>query len=189
MVGLLYLPLAYAVGLAVLDPAKGGEHVQLFLPLFAYFTYWVLAVVFNMRTAVVTAGGMTLNLRPFPIGNGQKIERDRIAVCYVRHIIEYEDGVEIENFYTAGVETKEGQQIDVFVPLETENDGNQAAYRIGEVLNSDPTVRPIPVHTVVRTSQDGTFLRQAIVWSILLLLSVAVGIVWDVMSSTRHFYF
>ena len=187
LVGLPYLALAYAVGLAVLDPAKGGEHVQLFLPLFAFFSYWALAVVFNMRTAIVTPKGMTLTLLPFPIGTGQKVQRARIALCYVRHIVEYEDGVEIENFYTAGVETNEGQQIDVFIPLDTENEANHAAYQIGAVLNAGPAERPIPVHTVMRTSHDATFVRQAIVWSILLLFAVAAGVVWDSMSSTRGF--
>ena len=118
--GILYLPLGYAVILAIVDPAKGGEGIRIFLPMFSIFTYWVLALVLNMRTAVVTPAGVSVRLLPFPIGNGQKIKRADIAVCYCRHIIEYEDGQEIENFHTAGVETKTGQQIDVYIPIETE---------------------------------------------------------------------
>jgi len=176
--GILYLPLGYAVILAIVDPAKGGEGIRIFLPMFSIFTYWVLALVLNMRTAVVTPAGVSVRLLPFPIGNGQKIKRADIAVCYCRHIIEYEDGQEIENFHTAGVETTTGQQIDVYIPIETEAESHQAAFEIGRVLNANPADRPIPVYTVIRDRHDPTFKRQALAWCGLLLVSVLIGAFW-----------
>jgi alkylated DNA nucleotide flippase Atl1 len=178
LLGLPYCALAYAVVLAVVDPAKGGEGIRLFLPLFGIFTYWVLAVTLNMRTAVVTPTGVSVRLLPFPIGNGQKIKRADIAVCYCRHIVEYEDDQEIENFYTAGVETTKGQQIDVYIPIATAAESHRAAYEIGRILNANPAERPIPVHTVVRAAHDATFLRQALAWSGILIVAVLVGAFW-----------
>jgi len=183
--GGLYAPLAYAVGLAIIDPARGGEGIRIFIPMFSIFSYWVLALVFNFRTAVVDPKGIRVTLFPFPAGNGESVKRADIRACYMRHIIEYEDGAEIENFYTAGVETRKGQQIDIYAQLDTESEASQAAYDIRDVLNANPADLPIPVHTVDRTPVDSKFARMAFIWCGLLLLAVFVGIYWEFSSGTH----
>jgi hypothetical protein len=183
--GVPFIPLAYAVGLAVIDPARGGEGIRIFLPLFAIFAYWILAIVFNFRTAVVDPKGIRVTLFPFPTGNGDSIKRPDIALCYTRHIIEYEDGVEIENFYTAGVETRDGRQIDIYAQLEAEGDASKAAYEIGDVLNAHPAECPIPVHTVLRTAVDSKFARLALIWCGLMFLAIFLGIFWESKSGTH----
>ncbi len=92
VLGLLYLPLAWAVLGAVRHPETFGQGVRLFLPFFAILTYLVAALTANHRQARVRPTGVEIRLRPFPLGNGRTVPREAIACCYHRQIIDYAKG-------------------------------------------------------------------------------------------------
>ena len=182
--GVLYIPLAYAVVLAIVDPKSGGEGIRIVIPLFAILSYWVLALVANFRTAVVKPSGVRVSMFPFPVGTGQWVNRADVAVCYARHIVEYHRGVEIENFFTAGIQTGKGQQIDVYVKLKTAADALQFAHDIGRVLNANPAERPIDVRTVPRAATDSTFRLLGLAWLAATFLAVLLGAAWELKYGT-----
>src|SRR5262245_29214321 len=93
-----------------------GQAIRVFIPPFTLGCYWLLATAFNFRTVSVTPEGVRVTLRPFPTRARQFVRRGDIRQCYARNISYHEDGVELENVFTAGVETRRGVQIDVSGP-------------------------------------------------------------------------
>lgn len=75
-----------------------GRGIRVVIPSFIVAFSWTLATVFNMRTAVVTAD------RVLPVA-ATRSTAARCDCAARATIVNYEDGQDLENFYSAGVET------------------------------------------------------------------------------------
>jgi hypothetical protein len=173
--------LAVALGaLADTDRWGPGSGLRIWLAVLAPAGYWALAVIANIRHATVDASGVRIRLHPFPTGSGHTIPRSAIRHCYARNLVETTDsGVESANYYTAGVETLDGHQLDIRFRFETQDEALAYARDIARFLNQDPSQPPLEVALVEARRSYPTFKRQLLLWSLITLAALAAGIAWD----------
>ena len=177
------LGFGYVVVMAYRNPAEWGEYIRVMIPPFVLASYWLLAFAFNLRSVVVTPDRVRVMSWPFPTRPPQSVDRDDIRLCYTRNVVNYHEGVEIENFYTTGVETGKGAQIDVAGPFKTSVESIQSANDIVRVLNEVPNRKTISIYTV-KPAGDAGHKWRTLLWGAVFLLAILAGAVWEVQHST-----
>jgi hypothetical protein len=169
----------WAVVGAYRHPEVWGPGIRVFIPPYAIGCYWLLAVIFNVRSVVVTADRVSVATWPFLTRLPQVIRRDNIQCCYARHIVNFDEGREIERFNTAGIETTSGTQIDVFRPIATEQEAMRSAYDISRVLNQVPGRPPIDTRSVLPRG-DRSHKWRTLAWGAVFILAILAGAAWEV---------
>jgi len=157
---------------------RQGEGVRVIAPFAGVFAYLVLALTFNIRAIDITPARFRLFFFPFPLGAGLTLPRDAIAHCYVRYVY-MKSKYGTTSYYTAGVENRKGRQIDIEGSYKTEDAAAHAARVLASAFNSDPTLPPIPVHTVKSNFPDYSHRRPVLIWFGILMLALALGVVWE----------
>ena len=181
VLGLLYLPLAWAVLGAVRHPETFGQGVRLFLPFFAILTYLVAALTANHRQARVRSTGVEIRLRPFPLGNGRTVPREAIACCYHRQIIDYAKGHAISTHYTMGIQTRDAEILDLLGLCPTEAEAATAAAQTAQILS---TASPLEVRPPTPAKPGRPSVLAFFLWVTLTLLSIVAGAAWEISAGT-----
>src|SRR5688500_9417988 len=107
--------------------------VRVAIPMYALALYWVVALLCNRRTAVVTAQGVRVSVWPFLVGPPRRVKHDNIRHCYIRKITTYDDGTVLESYYSVGVEAIDGEQIDMSQPHNTAEEAMLLANQVADV--------------------------------------------------------
>jgi len=117
---------------------------------------------------------------PFPTGNGQWVGRDSILHRYARHRVETDDSDSyiVADYFAIGVETTDGNQVDIHQPYKTETAALAAAGVVAQVLNLGASGPPIDVRMVVTKMSYPTLKSQFLVWSAILLFAVYAAWRW-----------
>lgn len=181
VLGLLYLPLAWAVLGAIRHPETFGQGVRLFLPFFAILTYLVAALTANHRQARVRPTGVEIRLRPFPLGNGRTVPREAIACCYHRQIIDYAKGHAISTHYTMGIQTRDAEILDLLGLCPTEAEAATAAAQTAQILS---TASPLEVRPPTPAKPGRPSVLAFFLWVTLTLLSIVAGAAWEISAGT-----
>jgi len=138
--------------------------VRVAIPMYALALYWVVALLCNRRTAVVTAQGVRVSVWPFRVGPPRRVKHDNIRHCYIRKITTYDDGTVLESYYSVGVEAIDGEQIDISHPHNTAVEAMLLANQITHVLNEWPGRSPIEVRQVAQIPE-----KRETLWTLALL--------------------
>lgn len=168
-------------------PFLGDEEgVRIAIPICVPAAYLLLQLLFNRRRVTVNATGVHLRNRPFPGFTGMSVRRDEITHCYVREVVEYNEGQEIDRHYLAGVATQRAGIQDITGPLPSVNMAREAAYQICGVLNTHPTASKLEVRPVLQSASPAAGWRKAVwVWLFLFLAAIAVGAYWELSRNHR----
>ncbi len=142
--------------------------------------YWILGVLANWHITVVKPAGVRTSMFPFPIVSGQWVGRESILHCYARHRVDTDDSDSyvVADFYTMGVETNAGNQVDIHLPYATEADALAAASEVAYVLNLNSSGRHIDVRAVETQLTHPWFRRLLLCWSAIIVLAVYVAWSW-----------
>jgi len=122
--------------------------IRVIMPMYALAVYIVFALIINWRTTVVTPRGLSLSVWPLIVRPPRHLTRVNIRHCYTRKVSIYDDGTLLESYYSAGVQSIRGEQIDISTPHSTAEQALKAATRIANVLNQAPGQTPIEVRQV-----------------------------------------
>ncbi len=168
-------------------PFLGDEEgVRIAIPICVPATYLLLQLAFNKRHVIVSANGVRLRNRPFPGVTGMSVRREDISHCYVREVVEYNDGQEVDRHYLAGVETKKSGIQDITGPLPSVVTARAAAYEICGVLNTHATAAKLDVRPTLQTASPTAGWRMAVLlWMFLFLGAIAVGAYWELSRNHR----
>lgn len=158
-------------------PFLGDEEgVRIAILICAPASYLLLQLVFNKRHVIVDANGVRVRNRPFPGGTGMSVRREDIAHCYVREVVEYNEGQEVDRHYLAGVETKKSGIQDITEPLPSVASARAAACEILAVLNTHPTAAELDVRPASGVTSPTPGWRKAILlWLFLFVGAIALG--------------
>ena len=142
--------------------------------------YLALQVAFNKRYVTVTPDGVRVSNAPFPGGVRRNIRRDQIASCYLRQIVDYTDGIEVDRYFLVGVRFEGSKVEDVSGPIRTEMEAREVAYKIRGVLNAHPSAKPVDVSPVPGLVPTALALRLLFVaWFLLFVLALVIGAAWE----------
>lgn len=178
VLGILYLPLAWAVLGAIRHPESFGQGIRLFLPFFAILTYLVAALTANHRQARVRPSGVEIRLRPFPLGNGRTVPREAIACCYLRQVDDYAKGHAISTHYTMGIQTRDAEILDLLGLCPTEAEAATEATEAARTLNNIEVRPPAPA------KPGRPSILAFILWVAFTLLSIVAGLLWELSAGT-----
>jgi len=156
--------------------------VRMVIPLYVVAVYWVLAALFNVHSFVITSRRIWDIVWPVPVRFPRWTKRSNVRHCYLRNTVICEEGTELENDYTAGVETIAGRQIDVSGPHKTSDEAIQVAMETASILNQEPGGRMIEVCHVVLSPTRTQIIRTVLVvlfWLVLCIAAILVGAVWE----------
>ncbi|MEP7362790.1 MAG: hypothetical protein ABI972_06005 [Acidobacteriota bacterium] len=154
-----------AYGLTRVNPAT--------IPVVALAGYVTAALLVNQRRTEITSEGVTAAISPLPVCGTYRIPRDSIRLCHARKILEETEqasGVFAE-YLMAGVETREGWQLDLAGPFSTEGEALACAREMARVLSVEAAF--VPVTTVGPSHKT-----LAIVWTVLVLAAIAGSALW-----------
>jgi len=168
-------------------PFLGDEEgVRIAIPICVPATYLLLQLAFNKRHVIVNANGVRHRNRPFPGGTGMSVRRQDIAHCYVREVVEYNEGQEIDRHYLAGVETKQAGIQDITGPMPSVVAARAAAYAICGLLNTHPTAAQLEVRPALQApSPTAGWAKVLLLWVFLFLGALAVGAYWELSRNHR----
>jgi len=149
---------------------------RLVLPLYAVGVYAVTAMWLSKRTAKITPAGVRVSIGPLPVCTPRSVTKDKILHCYVHTVRIYDDGTELENYDSVGVEALDGEQINISGPHLVAGEAMEAARQIARVL------APLGVQVVDWEPSGGRksrILKIAAFWLALSLLALFAGTAWE----------
>ena len=155
-----------------------GEGIRLLLPPFAFFTYWVLAVVFNLRTAVVKLPPAFVCALSFPIGTNKGSAAPTLPSATGGTLLSTRTAMKSKTFHRGRAIQNTGRQVDVFIPLETAYDAIQAAHEIGRVLNANPAEPHRSSHGIQDSYRLDLHARRLSLMA-LMVPAIVLGLVWE----------
>lgn len=156
--------------------------VRVVIPMYGVAVYWVLALLCNRRIASVTANSVRVTIAPFFVRLPRRLKHSQLRHCYIRNIDTYDEGTLLEKYYSVGVETVKGEQIDISSPHSTAEEATLVAEQVARVLNQSPGRTPIPVRHVPQIPAQTelvSLLALLGLWLALLIGSVFVGFAWE----------
>lgn len=182
-----WLPVPYGVygvvlalvfgGIAVaawLHP-EDGPTVRIALPMYGIAVYWVLAALVNVRSVSIREDRVAEYVWPVPIRLPRWTRREKIRCCTIRKVVVFDDGAELETYFTAGLQTVDGLESLVSGPHNTSGEAEAVARKMADVLQV-PVVEADQLpgqRRAIRIMLAGVF------WLTLAVISVFVGAAWD----------
>ncbi len=178
------------VGVALycfLTPEPWPEAARIAIPIALPALYLTLQVACNRLYVTVTPDGVRVSNGPFPGGLRQNIRRDQITSCYLRRIVDFVDGHEVDRYFLAGVELKGATIQDVSGPIKTAMEAREVAYPIRGILNALPSARSVDIAAVSGTMSPPSGWRLLVViWILVFILALVLGAYWEIDHSTWH---
>ena len=187
-VGLIVAGICVLFGFVIANALATNElGIRVFLPVAALGGYIGLATIVNVRIAEVTPERVRIWLGPVPLGGSVSVPRRDIRHCYARYIVVFQKGARTDSFYTTGVETFEGRQIDVYRRFTLADDAFEAARKLAQVLNASSLSGDAPAHRIEailanRNPSDRSSKRPLLAWALAFLCATIVGAIWEIQS-------
>jgi hypothetical protein len=156
--------------------------LRVFLPFYGVGVYLAIALLVNWRTVVVTPAGLSVSVWPFLIRMPRRLRRDQIRYCYIRKVDIYDEGDHLETYYSAGVQSLAGEQIDASTPHSTAEGANVAARQIASILNQFNAGPPLEVWEVQQLPEPRevlAILTLMAVWLAIAIAAVFIGFEWE----------
>lgn len=157
--------------------AYGEDDFRSVIPAYSVQVYSAIAIWFNRRTATITPGGVRVTVGPFPMSTTRSATKDKILCCYVHAVRVYdEDGVLLETYENAGIETLGGDQFTVSGPHMVAGEAMQAATQVARVL------APVEVRVLEWEPTGGRarrILKNGAFWLALTLFALFAGLAWE----------
>jgi hypothetical protein len=156
--------------------------VRVVIPMYALALYWVFALLCNKRTATITPEGVRVSVWPFLVRLPRRVKHGNIRHCYIRQVDVYDEGTVLERHYSAGVETLDGEQIDISKPHNTAEEAMLLANQVARVLNRWPGRSPVEVRQVAQIPERKEvllILALASLWLALFIAAIFIGFAWE----------
>jgi len=156
--------------------------VRVVIPMYTLALYWVFALLCNKRIAAVTPQGVRVSMWPFLVRLPRRVKRDNIRHCYIRQVDTYDEGTILERYYSTGVETLDGEQIDISHPHNTAEEAMLLANQVANVLNQRPGRSPVEVRKVAQIPEKREVLWTLALlglWLALFIAAIFVGFAWE----------
>jgi hypothetical protein len=156
--------------------------VRAVVPAYGLTLYVVFALLFNWRTSVVTPNGLTVSVWPLVVRPPRRLQRDKIRGCFIRSVSTRDDGTLIESYFSVGVESMEGRQIEISYPHQSASEAMQLANEIARQLNQSPGGRLIEVQEVEQLQSPAEALATVGLvgfWLILFIAAILAGFAWE----------
>jgi hypothetical protein len=156
--------------------------VRIMLPLYAIGVYLTVALLVNWRTVQVTPMGLSVSVWPFVVRQPRRLTRDQVHFCYIRNVRNYDDGTLLESYYSAGVQSLSGEQIDASTPHSTAQEATQVANRMADILNQSSTGSHIEVYEVDQLPERAEVLATLLfmgVWLAIAIGAILLGFEWE----------
>jgi hypothetical protein len=172
---------AIGVHSIILHPEEQPS-VRVVIPMYALALYWVFALLCNKRTATITPEGVRVSVWPFLIRLPRRVKHDRVRHCYIRQVDISDEGTVLERYYSAGVETLDGEQIDISNPHNTAEEALLLANQVAHVLNQWPGRSPVEVRQVAQIPEQKEVLwvlALAGFWLALFIAAIFIGFAWE----------
>ena len=165
------------VSVSILHPQEEPS-VRLFLPLFYFSLYWVLAALLNHHSVELSPDGVHDTVGPLPVRLPRTTSRQAIRHCYVRTVVfSHKTGAERTRHYMAGFETANDHQLDHAGPHATEAEAIQSASELAVIFSPPLEIRRISQIPPFR--QRLSRLLVFLLWTALALAALFAGFLWE----------
>lgn len=145
------------------------------VPMYALAVYWVIALLCNQRTAVAGPQGVRVLVWPIFVRLPQRVRRENVRGCFVCRVGISDDGTLLETYYTAGVETRGGRDLEMGVfatAAEAERMAGQVAAALGGAPLGVLTIQEMRGQVVGKLMMAGF-------WLTLFIGAVFLGAAWE----------
>jgi len=163
-------------------PNSEDQMIRVFIPFYAVGAYLGLAFMVNRRVVLVTPDKVAFRNGPIPLGLSQTVQRGDIALCYLRYVFIRSRKYGDEKYYSAGIETVRGHQIDTSGRLQAKEEAWKAASEVAQALNADPRYTAVSVEYRNVAPITPVHKRLVLIWWAILTLAIFVGGYWEVKS-------
>lgn len=175
--GLVFAVIFGGVGLYSLA-AYPNERPSAWLaaPMYGLAVYWVIALLCNQRTAVAGPDGVRVLVWPFFVRLPQRVRREEIRSCFICRVGIADEGTLLEVYYTVGVETRGGRDLEMGVFV-TAAEGERVAGELAAALNRAAGQAPVGVVSLdeMRGQAVGKVML-GLFWLALFIGAVFVGV-------------
>lgn len=157
--------------------------VRLAVPAFGLVLYVIFALLFNWSTCVVTPKGLTVNVWPLIVRPPRRFKRDKIRFCFIRKVSTIDDGTLLESYFSVGVESIKGLQVEISYPHNSAGEAMQLANQVASKLNQLPGARLIEVQEVEQLKMTAEVLATLALigfWLVLFIAAILAGFEWEV---------
>ncbi len=174
------------IWLTLKDPATFGEGIRIFIPPFCLFLYLAIALALNYRVATVSPASVLVSVLPVPMLRSIKVDRNDIRHAYARMVIvRDEDLKEMSRYYSAGVETSQGRQVDITGPQLTSKMAIERAEDIARILNIGQHSHAIPAVEAPAKPEAPVAKSTLLLWTFAFMALVLIGGVWEAVAASR----
>ncbi len=149
--------------------------VRAVIPAYALALYWVIAALCNRRTATITPRGVRVIIWPFFVRLPQRVKRENIRHCYLRQVDIYDDGALLEEYYSVGIETLDGEAVEISAPHDTAEEALAVANRIAPLLR----VEVRAVEQIPEKREVFWIVMRAGFWLALFIAAIFAGFAWE----------
>ncbi len=175
------------IWLTLRDPATFGEGIRIIIPPFFLFLYLAIALALNYRVATVRPASVQISVLPVPMLNSITVDRNDIRHVYARMVINHdEENKETERYYSAGVETRQGRQVDITGPQPNLKMAKDRAEDIARILNAGQHRHTIPAIEAAAIADDPKIKTRVLLWGCAFILLILMGAAWEISATTSN---
>ncbi len=176
------LVLSPFIGVALycaVTPEPWPEAARIAIPIALPAFYLILQFAFNRRYVTITPDGVRVTNGPFPGGIRLRLRRDQIANCYLRQVVDFAEGREVDRYFVVGVQTTGSKIQDVSGRFGTEMEAREEAYKIRGILNAHPSAAAVQVAPATGSPFVSSWRFVVVMWALVFLLATIAGGVWE----------
>jgi hypothetical protein len=156
--------------------------VRVAIPLFGLGLYWAFALLCNRRTTSASANGVRVSVWPFFVRPARRLKREQIRHGYIRQVNITDERTLLERYYTIGVETHAGEQLDLSTPHFVYQNAWEMSQQMVRVLNQAAGHQPLSVVLVAQIPPRKEVILTLVlagVWLAIFIGSIFVGFAWE----------
>ena len=184
---ILVLILGPIIWLAFRDSAGYGDGIRIIIPPFFLFMYLALALALNYRVATVRPASVHVSVLPIPMLSSIRVDRNDILHVYARMVINYDkENLKTETYYSAGVETKQGRQVDITGPQPNLKMAKIHTEAIAQILNAGQHRHTIPVLEAAAKTDDPKIKTRVLIWGGAFVFLILLGAAWEISVNTTN---
>ena len=167
-----------------LQSTTGKVWSHVLIPLYALLVYVTLAALVNRRTVVASPEGLVLRNGPIPLAEGnERIPRADVVFAWHHAILATgDDYVPSTLWYSYGVETRSGRDLEIFSTFEDMESARAAAQKVADALGAPGSSYPVPVRLLGVQKGHPADYRSVKIWAGITLAAFVTGTIWEVMA-------
>ncbi len=188
--GILVAIFAPIIWVTLKDPATFGEGIRIIIPPFFLFLYLAVALALNFRIATVRPDSVKVSVPPIPMLRSITVDRNDIRHAYARTVVNHdEENKETERYFSAGVETRQGRQVDVTGPQPTLKMALERAEDIARILNAGQHRHAIPAIEAAASPDDSNHKTLVLIWMAAFIGLVLIGAAWEISATATNLHY